>query len=141
VPMQPEPAAAPSDAAPKPGYADLGDRVAGVLSAAEAAAQRIRSDAQRHAERVRLEAEIYARATRQEAEQAARRIEEEARERQERIQRGAREAFRQMSSRLEQLIETLPAQAPSTPGARTEERALAGTAAWVSNAPPSDQTQ
>jgi cell division septum initiation protein DivIVA len=140
VSMPPE-TTTPGQVDRRPGYADLGERVAGVLSAAEAAAQRIRTEAQRDAERVRVEADSYARVTRQAAEDTARRVEAEARRRQERLQLGAQEAFRQMTSRLDELLEAPSTQAPSTSGARTEDRALAGTAAGVSNAPPSDQMQ
>lgn len=99
-------------------YAEIGERVAGVLSAAEAAAEQIRADARhaaeellgqarQEAERVRVEAtaggEAQAHATREAAEELARDIEEAARQRGQEL----REQSRAVEEWLQKAVQTL----------------------------------
>jgi hypothetical protein len=166
------------EAAAKP-YADIGERVAGVLAAAEQAAAQIKSDAEEQAaalrrraeeeasarveqakqdaektraeaerdvretreavdsyasqrrreaeeqsQRMLAEAETEARAVREAAEQMAARIEDTAKRRQEAVREETRlvearmqralEGFRQMTARLEELLETPEAEESET---------------------------
>lgn len=128
-------------ATPARSYADIGERVAGVLHAAEEAATQIKSEArteadvyvrdtreavnsyasqrrrqaEEDAQRTLAEAEAQARATRQAAEQMAKQIEETATRRQDALHQESRSVearlqralsgFRQMTERLEELLE------------------------------------
>lgn len=112
-------------------YAEIGERVAGVLSAAEAAADRIRADARQEAEallgQARQEAEqiradataggaAQARATREAAEELARDIEEAAWQRGQAL----REQSRAVEEWLQKAVQTLhrmTAQLEDLPGA------------------------
>ena len=104
-------------------YADVGVRVAGVLNAAEEAAEQIRTDARRSAEDIRRQAEADARKLtshrRREADEEARRViaeaQAEAQAIKEAAQAGARqieeaglerqEQFRRYARTLEQRVE------------------------------------
>jgi hypothetical protein len=98
-----------SPAAPEPGrYDEVGGRVAGVLAAAEQAAEQIRADAEREAERVRTEADQYASDVRNAvdsyAQKQRRDAEVDARETLEAAQaeaRAMREAAQAMAGQLE----------------------------------------
>lgn len=132
---------ADDSATPARSYTDIGERVAGVLRAAEAAAAEIKAEARseadvyvrdtreavnsyasqrrREAEEAAqgtlAEAEAQARATRQAAEQMAEQIEETATRRQDALRQESRSVelrlqralsgFRQMTDRLEELLE------------------------------------
>ncbi|HEY8466277.1 MAG TPA: DivIVA domain-containing protein [Solirubrobacterales bacterium] len=83
----------------------VGERTAGILTAAEEAAEKLREEAREYSEKVRREAEEEARATRLEASRKAEEIVSEAESRAERIVDEAIARRRKLAARLEELTQ------------------------------------
>lgn len=83
----------------------IGERTAGILTAAEEAAEKLREEAREYAEKVRREADEEARATRLEASRKAEEIVNEAEARAERIIDEAIARRRKLAARLDALAQ------------------------------------